>query len=201
MNGSPTVSAHDVASAVIDRLGPMDTMRLQKLVYYVQAWHLARTGLPAFNEQIEAWRDGPVVRELFAIHRRKFTVTEWSTGSAASLQPELTRTLEWVMGRYGTMSGVQLSRISHAEGPWLVARDSVQPGEASSAIIALDMIRTYYSRQVESPEASVEHAAANAALEGVELDQEWREKLDAVARGELAPEDLLAEELGRRSGF
>jgi uncharacterized phage-associated protein len=38
----------------------MDAMRLQKLLYYVQAWHLAVTDEPLFPEQIKAWKDGPV---------------------------------------------------------------------------------------------------------------------------------------------
>jgi uncharacterized phage-associated protein len=190
-------SAHDVASAVIDRLGPVDTMRLQKLVYYVQAWHLARTGVPAFGEPIEAWRDGPVVRELFRVHRRKFIVTDWPEGDGSRLPAELFSTLQWVMNRYGAMSGEQLSRISHAESPWLTARGDAQPGEASSEVIDTNTIRNYYSRQMDSAEEAVDHATSSAALEGITLEEEWREKLRAVALGEIAPEVVLAEELRR----
>jgi uncharacterized phage-associated protein len=36
-------TAHDVAATVIERLGGMTTAKLEKLVYYCQCWHLART--------------------------------------------------------------------------------------------------------------------------------------------------------------
>src|SRR3954464_1322287 len=45
-----------------DLLSPL---RLQKLLYYVQGWHLGVFGRPLFPARIEAWRNGPVVPELF----------------------------------------------------------------------------------------------------------------------------------------
>jgi uncharacterized phage-associated protein len=53
-------NAHDVAAAVLAQVGPMEAMRLQKLVYYSQAWHLAFVDEPIFADTIQAWRDGPL---------------------------------------------------------------------------------------------------------------------------------------------
>ena len=36
-------------------------MKLQKLLYYVQGFHIAVFNRPLFNEDIEAWMYGPVV--------------------------------------------------------------------------------------------------------------------------------------------
>ena len=44
--------------------GQMTAKKLEKLVYYAQAWHLARHQRPLFPETIEAWAQGPVVRHL-----------------------------------------------------------------------------------------------------------------------------------------
>ena len=38
----------DVASAILNRLGEMTAMKLQKLVYYSQAWHLVWEEKPLF---------------------------------------------------------------------------------------------------------------------------------------------------------
>ena len=49
-------------------------LKLQKLVYYAQAWSLAlRNGTPMFSEPIEAWASGPVCRPLY----RRFKKYRW----------------------------------------------------------------------------------------------------------------------------
>ena len=40
-------------------------LKIQKLLYYAQGWHMANYGLLLFNEPIEAWRHGPVVRSIY----------------------------------------------------------------------------------------------------------------------------------------
>ena len=52
----------------------MTTMKLQKLIYYCQAWSLAWDGDPMFPEEFEAWASGPVVPTLYEIHRGVFAV-------------------------------------------------------------------------------------------------------------------------------
>ena len=56
----PTV--HDVAAFTLQSLGPMRAMKLEKLVYYGQAWHLVWAGNPLFMEPIQAWQKGPITR-------------------------------------------------------------------------------------------------------------------------------------------
>jgi len=65
-------SAHDVARYILERAGQMSAMKLQKLVYYSQAWHLVWRSRPLFPETVEAWAKGPVVRELYNVHRGYF---------------------------------------------------------------------------------------------------------------------------------
>lgn len=63
----------NVAAKILEIMGPMTTMKLQKLVYYSQAHSLATTGLSLFPEDFEAWTNGPVSLELFNRHRGRFT--------------------------------------------------------------------------------------------------------------------------------
>ncbi len=44
---------------------PVSPMKLQKLVYFSHGWHLGITDLPLIDEQVEAWKYGPVVNSLF----------------------------------------------------------------------------------------------------------------------------------------
>ncbi len=59
----------DVAAYILEKCGPMTAMKLQKLVYYSQAWHLVWTEKPLFDNRIEAWANGPVVWELYDLPR------------------------------------------------------------------------------------------------------------------------------------
>ena len=40
-------------------------LKLQKLLYYAQAWHLAHFGSPLFSDDIEAWQYGPVIKSIY----------------------------------------------------------------------------------------------------------------------------------------
>ena len=65
----------DVAVYILRKTGPISAMKLQKLVYYSQAWSLAWDESPLFINKIQAWTSGPVVRELYDVHRGMFTVS------------------------------------------------------------------------------------------------------------------------------
>ena len=46
----------DVAAYILKKQGPMTAMKLQKLVYYCQAWSLVWQSKPLFPNDIEAWQ-------------------------------------------------------------------------------------------------------------------------------------------------
>jgi hypothetical protein len=56
--GEIRVSAHDVAAYILKQTGEITAMKLQKLVYYSQAWSLVWDEEPLFSERVEAWRMG-----------------------------------------------------------------------------------------------------------------------------------------------
>ena len=66
--------AEDVAALLMQHLETTTTMKLQKLLYYCQGWHLAWEGVPLFEEPIEAWANGPVVPSIYKRHRKRFTL-------------------------------------------------------------------------------------------------------------------------------
>jgi len=58
-----------VAKYFLDKLGPMSVWKLQKLCYYAQAWSLVWDEKPLFQEDFQAWSNGPVCPELYQIHK------------------------------------------------------------------------------------------------------------------------------------
>jgi uncharacterized phage-associated protein len=196
----PAAAVHDVAAAIVDQLGTMTAMKLEKLVYYCQGWHLARHGKPLFAEPIEAWREGPVVPALYREHRRQYEVVAWPQGDAGRLSGDQLASVRWVTGEYGQFSATELSRMTHNELPWRMARGALPESAPSSERISLDIMHNYYARQVADIETAVTLASASAALEGVELDDEWQDRLRDVASGLISADDLVAEEIARMSG-
>lgn len=139
----------DVAAYILAKLGPMTAMKLQKLVYYSQAWHLVWTEKPLFPSEIQAWANGPVVYDLYRLHRGRFTLNgpdDIVTGNAAALDAHERRTVDTVLDAYGDKSAHWLSELTHAEDPWKIARASAGLGELDrgNTTISLDSIHEYY---------------------------------------------------------
>lgn len=137
-------SAHDVAAYILAEHSEMSTWKLQKLVYYSQAWSLVWDGEPLFPERIEAWANGPVVPDLYRKHRRLFSVQDWEWGDPNDLSDDQRETIDIVLSDYGDLTGRQLSHLTHAERPWRDARDGLGPTEPSSRAISLATIQAYY---------------------------------------------------------
>lgn len=187
----------DVAALLLERLGAIDTWRLQKLVYYAQAWHLAYHGESLFADDVQAWSNGPVVRRLFEQHRGRFWVDRWPTGDSRHLAPQARGLLDWVLAVYGQFSGDELSRMTHAEAPWRRAREGLPDGDWSAEPISRDEMREYYLRLRMSPDEALAAAVGNAKLEGHEFGPDALHRLRQVANGERTANDAVSEVLDR----
>ncbi len=122
----------------------MSTWKLQKLVYYCQAWHLVWEDERLFSDPIQAWANGPVVRSLYEQHRGQLMVATWPSGSSSRLAPGESSTVDIVLQTYGAMSGADLSALTHREAPWLLARSGLADGERGNSQIPLDSMAEYY---------------------------------------------------------
>lgn len=143
----------DVAFYILDKLGDMSTMKLQKLCYYAQAWSLAWDGFPLFNEEFQAWANGPVCRELYEFHRGEFLINsekleERKTNYKFSAAEK--ETLDIVISDYGSKEAFWLSELTHKERPWVETRGSLSLGESSDAIISKELMQEYYSGLVSN---------------------------------------------------
>ncbi len=139
------VSVLDVAAYILKRLGRISTMKLQKLVYYCQAWSLVWDEVPLFVEPIEAWANGPVVRELFNYHRGMYEVEKVLTGNPELISPGQVETINSVIDFYGKKSAQWLIELSHSEEPWKKARRGLPATSRGSRPISLSGMAEYYS--------------------------------------------------------
>ena len=138
-------TVHDVAAYILARRGSMTAMKLQKLVYYSQAWALVWDDKPLFSEKIEAWANGPVCPALYALHRGEYQIEAWPKGSADALSTEERETVDAVLGAYGDKTSWELSAMTHAETPWRAARSGLDTDERGTTEITHGSMAEFYS--------------------------------------------------------
>lgn len=141
------VSVFDVARYILEKKGSMTAMKLQKLAYYCQAWSLVWDEVPLFDERIEAWANGPVVRALYAAHQGLFTVfpVHFPQGNSDNLDGDQRETIDAVLEFYGDKTAQWLSDQTHCEQPWKQARLGLSDSERGTSEITLASLHEYYS--------------------------------------------------------
>ena len=146
-------TAHRVAEFIIafshEHGDPVSNLKLQKLLYYAQAWYLALSDKPLFDERIEAWVHGPAVPPVYG----EFKEWSWKSidlevGAPAFDDLQIVEHLNEVMDVYGGLSAFQLEKMTHEEDPWKNARAGLAPDVSSSAIISHEAMKRYYSARL-----------------------------------------------------
>ncbi|GAA4828174.1 DUF4065 domain-containing protein [Paenibacillus vulneris] len=149
------VSVFDVANYFLQKSDPnsersITHLKLQKLVYYAQAWHLAIIGNSLFNEKIEAWVHGPVCPDLYSRYKiYGFGVIRPAKNQTTNIPKDTRDLLDEVWQVYGALSGVALESLTHKERPWQQARGNLSDFSPSNNVITNDSMRTYYRRLLE----------------------------------------------------
>ena len=140
------VSVFDVAKYILEQQGTMTTMKLQKLVYYCQAWSLVWDEEPLFPEVIKAWANGPVVPILYGKHKGMFRINAADlSGDSSNLSDINKDTCDAVIDEYGSRSSRWLSELTHLEEPWIEARKNVVTFNDRSPEISHASMVEYYS--------------------------------------------------------
>ena len=152
------VDIHSVAnyfrSCVDESAGASIThLKLQKLCYYAQAWHLVFNGKPLFKEEFQAWVHGPACPDLWHVYKD----FNWYGIPRSDCDPgifseEQIETLQAVWDAYGQYDGKYLEELTHQEQPWINARRGYDPGDKCTNIITHNSMVEYYSTLIGSNE-------------------------------------------------
>lgn len=135
----------DTARYILEQSGSMSTMKLQKLCYYSQAWALVWDDSPLFQEEFQAWANGPVCPELFFKTKGSYSVNASDeTGGIGDLSEEQKDTINRVLEYYGKHDAQWLSQLTHMEEPWIKAREGVPSGAGCNQIITKESMALYY---------------------------------------------------------
>lgn len=135
----------DVARYILEKAGDMTAMKLEKLVYYCQAWSLVWDDRPLFADRIEAWANGPVSPRLFKAHRGKYQVSAQDIGGCPDrIDKDGTETIDSVLKFYGKYRANFLRGLTHMEDPWKDAREGLALGERGNREITHAAMSDYY---------------------------------------------------------
>lgn len=122
-------------------------LKVQKLVYYADAWFLANFDKPLIEPDFEAWAHGPAIRALYAKYR-DYGWDALPMEKGARPTPEVAEFLQAVYDEYGQFSAKTLERMTHEEKPWIDARAGLPPEAASNSVIPKLEIRNFYAAQI-----------------------------------------------------
>lgn len=120
----------------------ISNLKLQKLLYFVQAQFMVVLGKPAFYQEIEAWDFGPVVPEAY----RHFKI--WGSseipevvarGAESKIRFQDQEIIDAILDQCASYSASYLVELTHNQKPWKEAYDGTY-----NRIITNESIREYF---------------------------------------------------------
>jgi len=94
-------------------------LKLQKLLYYAQGFHIAIHNKPLFKENLLAWEHGPVVKEVYGIYSGFSSESIPVPEEKIVLTKKEQELVSSVWKVYGQFSAWRLREMSHNESPWI----------------------------------------------------------------------------------
>lgn len=138
-------SAAAVANYIISHASEVTNLKLQKMLYYIQGFALARLGHALFRDSIEAWTYGPVVPAVYDLFKEHGAAPIRRTVPAEDIaNPYTQQFLDGLIRAMEPYSGGQLVELTHKMGtPWSQVWGK---GEGRFGIIPTEMIRQYFMK-------------------------------------------------------
>jgi uncharacterized phage-associated protein len=135
---------------------PLSNLKLQKLLYYVQAWYITFNDKPLFNGKFEAWVHGPVNRIIYDRFKdKKYLYSEITKNDVLNpsffetVDGEVKNHIDNVLEVYLKYSGLQLEELSHRELPWKNARKGYKELDRCEKEIDESDIKLYYGSLIK----------------------------------------------------
>lgn len=140
-------TAIDTAAYILSQRATVDAVKLQKLLYYAQAWHVVSMDTTLFEDEIKAFEHGPVTYSVWDLHRGHSTLSRrnFPAGDPSRLTAEERSVIDAVMAAYGRLGQWELSKLTHAEAPWSEAWNS------RDRRILVGSLRDYYAKELVKP--------------------------------------------------
>lgn len=122
--------ANYIINQTIEMDSPVSNLKLQKLLYYVQVASLVDNKIPMFDDEISAWKYGPVVETIYHIFKRfvdkpideavdEAELLFWDDSSKPiEIGVKDRNLIDKVITSYRNYSAISLVKKTHREDPW-----------------------------------------------------------------------------------
>lgn len=141
------INAYDIANAFVklsdtESGDVLTNLKLQKLVYYAQGFHLAIHNKPLFKDAIVAWEHGPVVENLY--HKLKdYKASQVSIDAPLNktITEDQMKLLKEINTIFGQFSAWKLRNMTHNESPWQTTERGTEISHAK--------LKAYFKTQLQ----------------------------------------------------
>ena len=140
-----------IAKWIINKIHP-EPLKLQKLLYLAQGYSYAFYDRPLFNDELEAWVHGPVVRKVYNIFKNYQHNSIDTNFEIEELDDEAKDVLNYVINHFAKYDAKYLEKLSHEQEPWILSREGLDPDERNDKTIAKETIANYFINEVFQPE-------------------------------------------------
>ena len=148
--------SHDARAVANFMLGLADMdgkwftpLQILKLIYFAQGWVLARTDDPLIDQPIEAWKHGPVVRDVYNEVRTygDGPITSFIDAHSADFDSREEFYMREAYRVYGGLGGYQMIHVTHKDGsPW---RETWEDRKTNHDVIENDLIKEFFRKKDE----------------------------------------------------
>lgn len=126
-------------------------LKLQKILYYAQGYHLAMFGTPLFDEEFEAWAHGPANPEIYNRYKEcGFEAIKEPEEDIPAMDEETTKFLNDIWETFGMYDGKYLEKMTHEEEPWINARKGYDAGEVCNKIITKKSMKEFFEKIINA---------------------------------------------------
>ena len=139
--------ALDIANKIISKTDlehgdTISNLKLQKMMYYQQGFHLAYFGTPLFDEDIVAWQYGPVVPSVYQEYKSFESNSISTSKEGISISDDEEELFNNVYEEYNQFSAVALMKMTHEESPWKTTE--------INSVISRDKMAAFFKTQIEA---------------------------------------------------
>ena len=148
------IDSTDLAYYIINsqKYPNLSHLKLQKLLYYIQSWHLVFFDTKLFDDDFQAWVHGPVSRKVYntfkdesILHNELNPDLSKGNNIDSVLSDEQLQLINDVLDEYGDKTPYHLECLTHEEKPWKEARGNCSLTEKCTNVINENTIKEYYT--------------------------------------------------------
>lgn len=157
-NDYKTIDSIVLSNYILKHYGPMSHLKLQKLLFYCDAYCLAYFGQELIVDQFEAWVHGPVSRKVFNELKGQavlYTDVAYSETPGMDVDAEFAKLttdqqalIKDVLNQLTSWTGLELERATHSERPWQLARVGYDDAQPCHEIISKEETARFYKRDI-----------------------------------------------------